>query len=99
MIYNVTTMESVTYKQLKQKWMLNPKFKKTYEDLEPEYAITMGIMMKRIEKNISQKEFARRLGTSQSAVARLESGTYNPSLKFLKRVAKALGSELKISLL
>lgn len=47
---------------------------------------------------LSQKELARKIGTKQSAISRLESGTYNPSLSFLHRVSGALDARLKLSL-
>ncbi|MEI6490794.1 MAG: helix-turn-helix transcriptional regulator [bacterium] len=90
-------MKSISYSKLKKELLKDPEVKKAYDNLEPEFAIIRQILQKRMEKHISQKEFAKRMGTNQSAVSRLESGTYNPSLKFLKRVAKALKSELKIS--
>ncbi|SHF49784.1 Helix-turn-helix [Desulfofundulus australicus DSM 11792] len=49
-------------------------------------------------KGITQTELTRRVGTRQSAIARLESGTYNPSLRFLKKVAKALDAKIEVSL-
>lgn len=81
----------------KAEQLKDPEFKKAYDALEPKYALIEEILDKRIEKRMSQKAFAKKLGTNQSAVSRLESGNYNPSLKFLKRVAKALGCQLKIS--
>lgn len=91
-------MKTISFEKLEAKFLANPKFKKTYDDLGPEFDLIEQILKKRIEKNMSQKQFAKRLGTNQSAVSRLESGTYNPSLRFLKKVAKALKSELKINL-
>ena len=79
--------------------MNNPKFKVEYDKLAPEYEIIESIIRKRIEKNMSQSEMAAKMGTKQSALSRLESGTYNPSLSFLKKVAYALDSKLSISLI
>ena len=47
---------------------------------------------------MSQKELAQKMGTKQSALSRLESGTYNPSLLFLKKIATALDAKLSISI-
>jgi len=91
-------MRKKTYRQLKRKLLKNKKIKRAYEKLGPEFALIELIIKKRIEKGLTQKELARRIGTKQSAISRLESGKYNPSLAFLKKVAKALGAELKISL-
>ncbi|WP_367153723.1 helix-turn-helix transcriptional regulator [Aminivibrio sp.] len=38
------------------------------------------------------------MGTSQSNISRLESGRYNPSLQFLRRVARALEKDLEVTL-
>ncbi|RJQ24974.1 MAG: XRE family transcriptional regulator [Peptococcaceae bacterium] len=78
--------------------MKDPAFKEAYDDLEPEYQIVRFIIERRTQKRMSQAELARKAGTRQSAIARLESGTYNPSLRFLKKVAKALDAQVKISL-
>ncbi|MDP1974473.1 MAG: helix-turn-helix transcriptional regulator, partial [Alphaproteobacteria bacterium] len=63
-----------------------------------EFAVIKMIMKKRIEKGLTQKELAQKIGTKQSAISRLESGVYNPSLSFLQKVGEALDVKLKISL-
>lgn len=57
----------------------------------------MALGEARGEANPSQAEIARRMGTSQPAVARLESGRGNPSLATLRRYAEATGTKLRIS--
>jgi len=74
--------------------MKDPKFREMYKKLEPEYTIIRAIIEARIKKNISQKMLAKRLGTGQSAISRLESGTYNPTFKFAQKLAKALETDL-----
>lgn len=76
----------------------NPKFKKAYEALDVEFQIIHDILKKRIKNNITQKELAKRIGTDQATLSRLETGNYNPSVKFLKRVAKALDAKLKVTM-
>jgi transcriptional regulator with XRE-family HTH domain len=51
----------------------------------------------REKRGLSQRELAERLGTTQSAVARLEAGNVSPTLPTLDKVAEALGVELVIS--
>ena len=77
--------------------MKDPEFKKAYDDLAPEYEIIRALVAARAETNMTQKELAAKTGIQQSHISRLESGNYNPSLKFLKRVAAGLGKELHIS--
>lgn len=88
----------VPFSEFKKKALQDPEIKTEYDRLGPEYEIIEAIIRKRLEKNISQKQLAERMGTKQSALSRLESGTYNPSLAFLKKVATALDSKIHISL-
>ena len=90
--------EPVSFSDVKKEWLKNPKFKKAYDDIEPEYAIIRAILKKRIESNMSQKDLARKLGTKQSAISRLESGNYNPTLSFLKKLSTTLGGKLEIKI-
>jgi len=91
-------MSKKTYKQLKKELLRDKKVKSAYEKLGSEFAVIEMIIKKRIEMGLSQKELARKIGTKQSAISRLESGTYNPSLSFLQKVGEALDAKLKISL-
>jgi ribosome-binding protein aMBF1 (putative translation factor) len=91
-------MKSLNYKQLKGRLLSDPKIKKAYEDLGPEFGIIGMIIRRRIERGLSQKDLAQKIGTKQSAISRLESGSCNPSLSFLQKVGKALNAELRISL-
>lgn len=58
---------------------------------------SLVILAARIDQDMTQSELAARIGTHQSNISRLESGNYNPSLEFLKKVARGLGKELHIS--
>lgn len=73
-----------------------PEFYKEYKALEPEYEIIRQVLKARTEQNITQKELAERVGIKQSNISRLESGSYNPSLEFLQKIAAGLGKELHI---
>lgn len=75
----------------------NPEFKKEYDALEPEFALARELFRARGKAKLSQAQVAKRMGTSQSAVARIESGR-TPSLTSLRRYAKAVGRKLEIRL-
>lgn len=75
----------------------DPEFKAEYDRQEPEFAVIKAILKARMEKGITQKELAEKVGTKQSAIARLESGNANPSIGFLQKVAGALGTNLQIN--
>lgn len=89
-------MES--YKKLRTKLLKNKEFRKAYDKLGPEFALIAAIIEKRLKKGLTQAELARKIGTKQSAIARLESGNYNPTIEMLERVAKALNAQLEISI-
>ncbi len=86
------------FKTFKKEALLDPLVSDEYEKLGVEFSIAKSIIEKRIQMNMSQKELAEQVGTKQSAISRLESGRYNPSLSFLQKVATALHSELRIQL-
>jgi ribosome-binding protein aMBF1 (putative translation factor) len=86
------------FSELKKKILADPEVKKIYDELEPEYQLISAVIEARIKRNMSQKDLAEKMGTGQSAISRLESGTSNPSFKFLQKVAKALNTRLVISL-
>ena len=82
---------------LQEEFARDPLLKAEYDRLEPEFAIIESIIKQRMKKKITQAQMAKKMGTQQSALSRLESGNYNPSLAFLKKVAAALDSKLHIS--
>jgi ribosome-binding protein aMBF1 (putative translation factor) len=86
------------WEDLKKELLRNPEFKKEYDALEVEYSIIAQVIQGRLEKGLSQKQLAEKIGTKQSAIARLEGGNTNPSIAFLQKVSKALGSMLQISI-
>lgn len=89
-----TNLDDYVRKELK-----NPDFKREYDALEEEFTIAEEVIALRLEAHMTQKELAERAGTSQPAIARLESGNYkNLSLAFLRRVARALGTVPEVHL-
>lgn len=86
------------YRTLKKKWLKDPAVRKEYNKLGPEFALVEMIIEKRIQKGMTQAQLAKKIGTKQSAIARLESGSYNPSIDFLQKVAGTLNTRLTLSL-
>ena len=76
---------------LKKKWLKEPKVKKAYEAHALEFAVAQKLISERLKANLTQKDLAKRMGTTQSAVARLESGAQLPTIKTIERYANALG--------
>ena len=85
------------YTTIKRELLRDPEIKRAYEALGPEFEVITVLIKRRLEKGFTQRELARRVGTKQSAIARLESGTYNPSLDFLKKVTYALDARIRIT--
>lgn len=78
------------------KWRRDPAYQAAYDALDEEFTLASALIEARSSAGISQEEIARRMRTSQPAVARLESGKANPSVDTLRRYAAATGTELKI---
>ncbi len=80
------------------RWRKDPEFMKEYDALEEEFARAQMVIGARAHADVSQAELAERMGTSQSAIARLESGRVKPSTRTLEKLAAATGMRLRIVL-
>lgn len=73
------------------------EFRKAYEDLEEEYALAREMLAARARVGLSQEAVAEIMGTTKSAISRLEAvGKHAPSLTTLKKYARAVGCHLEI---
>ncbi len=86
-------------RDLEARLLANPEVKAEFDRLAPEFEIAEALIRARQRAGLSQEEVARRMGTSQSAIARLESGRKMPSAASLARFAAATGSRLRVELL
>ncbi|MCI1301342.1 helix-turn-helix domain-containing protein [Acetobacter sp.] len=82
--------------ELKKQLMKNPEFRQEYEKVDVEYTLIEEMIRARVKAHLSQAELAMKIGTTQSAIARLESGRVSPSLTTLRRYAEATGRQLKV---
>lgn len=85
-------------KQLKKRWLSDPKVKRAYEAMAPEFEVATALVSARVKAGLTQEEVAKRMGTTQSAIARLEAGGSLPSMKSLYRYAEATGTKPSIRL-
>lgn len=85
-----------THKQFMEEFLSDPAKKKAYDSLEVEFKIYSALVKARIEKKLTQKELAKKLGIAQSALARFESGRTNPTLSFLQKVTSGLGLKITV---
>lgn len=83
---------------LKKRWMRDPKFRQEYEKASEEFAVIEALIRARTKARLSQAELAKKIGTTQSAIARLEGGGVSPSLSTLRRYAEATGTKLHLEL-
>ena len=79
-----------------QEQLKDPEFRAEYEALQPEHAVIQALIDARKETGMTQKELSKRTGIAQGDISKLESGTANPSIKTLQRLAAGMGRVLKI---
>ena len=78
-------------------WMKDPKYRREYKALDEEFSLTAAMIEARSRAGMTQEQVARRMKTTQAAIARLESRGSKPSTSTLRRYARATGSRLRIS--
>ena len=78
-------------------WMQDPEYRAEYEKTQPVYDLMHALVSARVSSGLTQAQIAERMATTQSAVARLEGWTANPSVNTLRRFAEATGTRLRIS--
>lgn len=76
----------------------DPRNKALFDEYGRQLEIAYQILQLRKRQQMSQKALAKKIGTTQSNVARMESGNQNFSIKLLDKVALALGAKLSIKL-
>lgn len=86
----------MNHKRAKALLLKDPEMKREYDALQVVYDIQRELIRLRLEKGLSQKELAEKIGTRQSAVSRIERGVCNPSIAMLDKIAKALGRDLQV---
>lgn len=90
----------LTHKQLRAKALGRAEVKAQFDELGDEYALLDEFLKARAEQGLTQAQVAEKIGTTQSAVARMESGRgkHSPSLATLSKYAEALGCKLEVRL-
>jgi DNA-binding XRE family transcriptional regulator len=100
-------MDKVTYNPVShdqdeflRKAKKDKEFRREYEDLAPTYSLIRELLLTRQHSGLTQEAIAKKIGTTKSAVFRLESGgKHIPSITTLRKYAEAVGCELQIKLL
>lgn len=83
--------------EIHKKWLEEPEYRKAYDTLDGEFALARAVIAARNRVGLTQAQLARKMGTTQPVVARLEGGRVRPSMRTLERLANATGSRLLIS--
>jgi len=89
-----------TFRQFKARALKRPGVRKAYDELAEEFSFIDEVLKARAASGLTQAELAARVGTTQSAIARLESGTpkHSPSIVTLQRYARAMGYRVEVKL-
>ncbi|HBG04130.1 MAG TPA: transcriptional regulator [Geobacter sp.] len=82
--------------EVKEELLKDEEFRVEFVELEDEFALASQLIEARKKAHLTQDEVAKRMGTTQSVVARLESGHPLPSLRSLKRYAQAVNGKVEI---
>ncbi|MGA2252069.1 helix-turn-helix domain-containing protein [Terracidiphilus sp.] len=89
---------TIPFDEIKAELLADPEIKAEYDALAPEFEIAAELLRARLKAGLSQAELAARMKTSQSSIARLESGQTLPSTKTLLRFAQATGTRVQMRL-
>ena len=84
------------WSDLKVATPLTPDGQAAYDD-EARIAAFRGLVHRlRTDAGLTQADLATRMGTTQSAIARMEAGGARPTLETLEKLARAVGSDLLV---
>ena len=88
---------TIPLERLFSEWRKDPEYVREFEAQAEEFTLATALIKARADAGLTQEEIARRMGTTQSAVARLEGGKSRPSTTTLSKFAKATGTKLRVS--
>jgi ribosome-binding protein aMBF1 (putative translation factor) len=91
------TGKTILVEEAAKAWMKDPEFRAAYDALEDEFALAAALIKARGEARMTQEQVAAAMGTTQAAVARLESGRIKPTTRTLEQFARATHTRLRIS--
>jgi len=80
------------------KELKNPEFKKEWESSELRYQLIKQLIKLRNNYNLSQSELAKKLGTTQAVISRIENGSTNIGIDFIDRIAKAFNKKVELEI-
>ncbi len=87
-----------TLRTLKTELLTDTDTRAEYEAMAAEFSMARELLAARARAGLTQGEVAQRMGTTQSVIARLESGTRMPSMRTMQRYAQAVGAHVVVHL-
>lgn len=84
------------FKKYLQEQLKDSEFQKEWNNLEPEFNTIQALIDARKQKHLTQKQLAERTGIDQADISKIETGSANPSLQMLKRLADGMDMILKL---
>jgi DNA-binding XRE family transcriptional regulator len=90
---------TISFETLRRRWMRDPRFRAEYERIGTDMELAFTLTEARRKAGLTQAELAARMGTSQAAVARIESGRGTPKWSTIERYARAVGARPVVRLL
>lgn len=89
--------KTIPAEKLFARWREDPDYRRAYAEADAEFSIAAALIAARSQAHLTQAELARRMGTTQSAIARMESGRFKPSHSTLEKYAQATGTRLRVT--
>ena len=90
---------TIPYAKVRAEMMTDPEVKGEYGRLVPQFELAEELVSARMRIGLSQKAVEKLMGTTQSMIAKLESGRAKPSLRSLEHYAAAIGARIRYQLL
>ena len=90
-------IQSLTsWNEVKKTLMKNKKYREVYEKMKPQYELANSLIRIRLDKKLSQKKLAEKIGTKQPVISRLENMTSKPTITLLTKISQALNVKLRV---
>jgi HTH-type transcriptional regulator/antitoxin HipB len=90
--------ETIPFGEIAEAWKRDASFSAEYERIGPGMELAFALAEARRDAGLTQAEISRLMGTSQAAVARLESGRARPTWETIERYARAVGRRAVVKL-
>lgn len=91
-------MKNLTFEEMNEILSADQEYLAAERELRPELNLANDVIVCRVDAGLTQVELAHAVGTNQANISRLESALANPTMRFLKKVARALHADLDVRL-